>query len=393
MRILFVSPFDFSSAGGVNEHIIQLDRRFQAMGHQTRILAPTTIEHGEDDDGHLYRVGHAVPIPSNGSTARVTLSPLVINKVRQFLDNEQFDVIHLHEPLAPMLPLATLLFSRSANVGTFHAARSSNVLYLYTKAILDMFFDKLDGLVAVSEAAREFADNHFPGDYQIVPNGINLEEFSPNLTPIEKFRDGRKNILFVGRFNESRKGFRYLLKAFPLVREQFPDARLIVVGKGATDRHDRFMRQNGIGPEDVVFTGFTDAATKARYYATADVFCAPNTGQESFGIILVEAMASGTPVVASAITGFKGVIRNGETGILVEPKDEYSLALGLVRLLSDTELRTSIITKALDDVQQYNWDRVAGRLLDVYDNAIRARATSDRPVLTQAPADLVASDG
>ncbi len=334
-----------------------------------------------------------MPIPSNGSTARVTLSPLVINKVRQFLDNEQFDVIHLHEPLAPMLPLATLLFSRSANVGTFHAARSSNVLYLYTKAILDMFFDKLDGLVAVSEAAREFADNHFPGDYQIVPNGINLEEFSPNLTPIEKFRDGRKNILFVGRFNESRKGFRYLLKAFPLVREQFPDARLIVVGKGATDRHDRFMRQNGIGPEDVVFTGFTDAATKARYYATADVFCAPNTGQESFGIILVEAMASGTPVVASAITGFKGVIRNGETGILVEPKDEYSLALGLVRLLSDTELRTSIITKALDDVQQYNWDRVAGRLLDVYDNAIRARATSDRPVLTQAPADLVASDG
>lgn len=393
MRILFVSPFEFSSAGGVNEHIIQLDRRFQAMGHQTRILAPTSIEQGEDDDGHVYRVGHAVPIPSNGSTARVTLSPLVINKVRQFLDEEAFDVIHLHEPLAPVLPLATLLFSRSANVGTFHAARSSNVLYLYTKAILDMFFDKLDGLVAVSEAAREFADNHFPGDYQIVPNGINLEEFSPSLKPIQRFMDGRKNILFVGRFNESRKGFRYLLRAFPLVREQFPDARLIVVGKGATDRHDRFMRQNGIGPDDVVFTGFTDAATKARYYATADVFCAPNTGQESFGIILVEAMAAGTPVVASAITGFKGVIQSGETGILVEPKDENSLALGLVRLLSDTELRTRIINNALEDVQQYNWDRVADRLLTVYDGAIRARAESNRPVITNAPADLVATDG
>lgn len=393
MRILFVSPFEFSSAGGVNEHIIQLDRRFQAMGHQTRILAPTTIEQGEYDDGHVYRVGHAVPIPSNGSTARVTLSPLVINKVRQFLDEETFDVIHLHEPLAPVLPLATLLFSRSANVGTFHAARSSNVLYLYTKAILDMFFDKLDGLVAVSEAAREFADNHFPGDYQIVPNGINLEEFSPNLQPIPRFMDGRKNILFVGRFNESRKGFRYLLRAFPLVREQFPDARLIVVGKGATDRHDRFMRQHGIGPDDVVFTGFTDAATKARYYATADVFCAPNTGQESFGIILVEAMASGTPVVASAITGFEGVIKNGETGILVEPKDENSLALGLVRLLSDTELRTRIINNALEDVQQYNWDRVADRLLTVYNGAIRARAATNRPILTNAPADLVATDG
>lgn len=391
MRILFVSPFDFGAAGGVNEHIIQLDRRFTAMGHETRILAPTSTDHGEEDDGHIYRLGQVVPIPSNGSTARVTLSPLVINKVRQFLDNEHFDVIHLHEPLAPVLPLAVLLFSKSPNVGTFHAARSSNLIYLYTKAILDMFFAKLDARIAVSEAAREFADSHFPGDYEIVPNGINLEEFRRGVEPIHELMDGRKNILFVGRFNESRKGFRYLLRAFPMVREQFPDARLIVVGSGQSDRYERFLRQHNI--HDVLFTGFTDPETKARYYATADVFCAPSTGRESFGIILVEAMASGIPVVASAITGYQGVIRSGHSGILVEPKDEHSLAMGLVRMLSDTELRNKIIENALDDVQQYDWERVTARLLDVYNRAAIAHAESERPDLQELTADLVATDG
>jgi phosphatidyl-myo-inositol alpha-mannosyltransferase len=391
MRILFVSPFDFGAAGGVNEHIIQLDRQFQSLGHQTRILAATSNDYGEDDDGHVYRVGQAVPIPSNGSTARVTLSPLVINKVRQFLEAEEFDVIHLHEPLAPVLPLAVLLFSRSANVGTFHAARSTNLFYLYTKAILDMFFDKLDARVAVSEAAREFADSHFPGDYSIVPNGINLEEFRSSVKPLPNLMDGRKNILFVGRFEESRKGFRYLLRAFPMVREQFPDARLIVVGSGNHDRYERFMRQHGI--EDVMFTGFTDAITKARYYASADVFCAPSTGRESFGIILVEAMASGVPVVAAGIPGYQGVIKNGETGILVEPKDEHSLALGLVRILSDTALRETIITNALEDVRQYSWDSVANRLLTVYQSALARHAETDRRQIETIPADLVASDG
>ena len=391
MKILFVSPFDFGVAGGVKEHIVQLDRRFQAMGHQTRILAATSNDYGEDDDGHVYRVGQALPIPANGSTARVTLSPLVINKVRQFLDAEEFDVIHLHEPLAPVLPLAALLFSRSANVGTFHAARSANIFYLYTKAILDMFFGKLDARVAVSNAAREFADSHFPADYEIVPNGINLAEYSRDIEPIPRLKDGRKNILFVGRYNESRKGFRYLLRAFPMVREQFPDARLIVVGTGNYERYERFLQQHNI--KDVLFAGFTDPRTKARYYASADVFCAPSTGRESFGIILVEAMASGIPVVASAIPGYQGVIRNGETGILVEPKDEHSLALGLVRALSDTTLREKIISNALDDVQQYDWDRVANRLLDVYQRAVVEHEKSKRPDIETIPVDLVATDG
>lgn len=391
MRILFVSPFDFGVTGGVNEHIIHLDRQFQSMGHETRILAPTSPMLGEFDDGHVYRLGTAVPIPSNGSTARVTLSPFVINRVRQFLENEHFDVIHLHEPLAPMLPLAVLLFSKTANVATFHAARTSNLIYLYTKAILDMFYQRLDAKIAVSNAAREYADSHFPGEYEIIPNGISLEHFRKDVLPIPALQDGRRNILFVGRYNEPRKGFRYLLRAFPMVREQFPDARLVVVGKGHQERYERFLQQHDI--RDVLFTGFVNDDLRPRYYASADIFCAPSTGRESFGLILVEAMASGKPVIASAIPGYQGVITNGETGLLVEPKHAQSLAMGLVRLLADSELRDKLTANALDHVRQFDWEQVAQRVYTVYERAIENRAVTEPPDIEPVPVSLVATDG
>lgn len=391
MRILFVSPYDFSVSGGANEHIIQLERQFRAMGHETRILAPTSTQIGEQDDGHIYRLGAAMPIPSNGSMARVTLSPLIINKVRQFLDREHFDVIHLHEPLAPVLPLAVLLFSKSANVGTFHAARTNNLFYLYTKPALDFFHGRLDAKVAVSEPAREYADSHFPGQYEVVPNGVPVREFSQNVEPLPHLMDGRKNILFIGRYNEPRKGFRYLIRAFPMVREQFPEARLIVVGQGDQERYERFLHQHDM--HDVIFAGFTDPELKPRYYASADVFCAPSTGRESFGLVLVEAMASGAPVVASAIPGYQGVITHGETGLLVEPKDAHSLAMGLVRVLADTELRNRLRTNALEHVQQYDWERVANRLKTVYDRAIQNRSAISARDTSLMPPSLVATDG
>ena len=391
MRILFVSPYDFSVAGGANEHIVQLEHQFRAMGHETRILAPTSTHVGEQDDGHIYRLGAAIPIPANGSMARVTLSPLVINKVRQFLDREHFDVIHLHEPLAPMLPLAVLLFSKSANVGTFHAARTNNLFYLYTKAALDIFHGRLDANIAVSEAAREYADSHFPGHYEIVPNGVSLAQFSQDVQPLPDLMDGRKNILFTGRYNEPRKGFRYLIRAFPLVRDQFPEARLIVVGQGDQERYERFLHQHDM--HDVIFAGFTDPELKPRYYASADVFCAPSTGRESFGLVLVEAMASGVPVVASAIPGYQGVITHGETGLLVEPKDVQSLAMGLVRILADTDFRNRVTTNALEHVRQYDWERVAIRVKTVYELAIQSRATAAPRDTSRLAASLVTTDG
>lgn len=373
MRILLVSPFDFGYQGGVNEHVTQLDRQFRVMGHQTRIIAATSPDVGETDDGHVYRVGMAIPVPSNESMARVTFSPAVTWKVRQFMRSETFDVVHLHEPLTPMLCPAVLLYSDVANVGTFHAARPHNVMYMYLKPVLDLFFDKLDARIAVSEAAREFVDSYFPAEYEIIPNGISLDRFHERAEPMPQFMDGRPNILFVGRFNEPRKGFRYLIRAMPMIRSQFPDARLIVVGQGLTDRYERFLSQHGI--DDVVFTGFVPAEDLPRYYASCDVFVAPSTGRESFGLILLEAMASGKPVVASAIPGYSAVVRHGLDGLLVEPKNAQALALAIVRLLADSALRERLVTSGQEHVKQFSWAVVAERLLDVYQRAIASRAT------------------
>ena len=368
MRILLISPFDYGYPGGVNEHVSQLDRQFQAMGHETRVLAASSAELGEHDDGHVYRLGMALPLLSNGSVSRLTFSPSVTWKVRKFLLSEHFDVVHLHEPLTPLLCLAVLLHSDLPNVGTFHAARPNNVWYMYTKPVIDLFFEKLDVRIAVSEAAREFVDSYFPADYDIVPNGIALEQFRADAEPLPQFMDGRRNILFVGRFNEPRKGFRYLVRAMPLIRGQFPDARLIVVGQGNSARYERFLEQHGI--TDVVFAGFVDSETLPRYYASADVFVAPSTGRESFGLILLESMASGTPVVSTMIPGYSAVIRNGIDGVLVEPKDPQALAMGIVRVLADADLRQRLVASGLKHVKQFSWSVVAEQLLTLYQRAI-----------------------
>jgi phosphatidylinositol alpha-mannosyltransferase len=372
VKILLVSPFDFGYPGGVNEHVVELDRQFRRLGHDTRILAATSLDVGELDDGHVCRIGAAVPLPSNGSKARIAVSPMVTLKVRQFLQAEHFDVIHLHEPLTPMLCLAVLLHSKSVNVGTFHAARPANLLYHYTKAILDMFFDKLDARIAVSEAAREFVDGYFPARFDIVPNGISVEQFRPDVAPLPELMDGRKNILFVGRFDEARKGFRYLARAMPLVQQQFPDIRLVVVGQGDPARWERYFARRNV---DVVFAGFVDPELKPRYFASCDVFCAPSTGRESFGLILLEGLATGKPVVASAIAGYSGVIRNGIDGVLVEPKDHNALALAIVRVLADGELRDRLSASAVEHVRQFLWPVVAERVLEVYERALAESLT------------------
>jgi phosphatidylinositol alpha-mannosyltransferase len=384
VKILLVSPFDFGHAGGVNEHIVQLDRQFQRMGHDTRILAPASPDVGETDDGHLYQLGTSVPLKTNGSTSRITLSPAVTWRVRQFLQAQHFDVIHIHEPMTPMLPLGVLLHSKAVNVGTFHAARPSNVLYHYTKAILDMFFEKLDARIAVSEAAREFIDSYFPADYDIVSNGISLDQFMPDAAPIPDLLDGRRNILFVGRYTEARKGFRYLVRAMPNIRGVFPDARLVVVGQGDPSKYQRFLEQNGV--EDTIFAGYVDAQTLPRYYASCDVFCAPSTGRESFGVILLEAMATGKPVVAGANAGYSAVIRNGIDGLLVEPKDSQGLALAIVRVLADAELREQLRVNGLERVKQFSWEVIAEQVMAVYERASALSAAG--PTRRSWPLDL-----
>jgi phosphatidylinositol alpha-mannosyltransferase len=271
----------------------------------------------------------------------------------------------------PALPLTVLRHSRATNVGTFHAFRRSNFAYFYARLVALPLFKKLHGLIAVSRPARDFVAEYFPGDYRIIPNGVDYARFATPVEPIERFADGKLNVLFVGRL-EKRKGLKFLLRAWPYVRRQFKDARLIVVGDGRPRRgYERYCTRRGWS--EVSFEGYVSDHDLVRYFQSCDVFCAPSTGQESFGIVLLEAMAAGKPIVASRIPGYAEVLADGVEGLLVEPKDHGELATALVRLLSDAPMRRRLGRAGQRKARGFRWDRIAAQVLAFYDEAIERR--------------------
>jgi len=232
---------------------------------------------------------------------------------------------------------------------------------------------KLDGKIAVSKPAMEYVRNYFTGYYNIIPNGIDLERFSPDVSPIDEFCDGKVNILFVGRL-EKRKGLNYLLKAYKRVKREIAESRLIVVGPGTRLRRKYEKEVMRSRLEDVVFVGYASQDDLPRYYKTADIFCAPATGWESFGMVLLEAMAVSKPVVASNIEGYASVVTHGVEGLLVPPKNEEMLAQTLISLMSDEPLRQQIGAKGKLKAQEYGWEHIAQRVLDYY-----VRVLSEHP--------------
>jgi phosphatidylinositol alpha-mannosyltransferase len=311
--------------------------------------------------------------------ARITLSLRSYRQAKRLLQEEQFDLIHLHEPMMPALPLTVLRHSSATNIGTFHAFRNTPLAYFYSKPILRPFFRKLHGRIAVSTAARDFVGEYFPSDYRIIPNGIDFPRFHTRYAPLDEFSDGRPTVLFVGRL-EKRKGLRFLLRAWPTVLERAPEARLVVVGRGRPlEGYKRFAARHGWSPADVVFAGYVPAEDLPRYYQSCDVFCAPNTGQESFGIVLLEAMAAGAPVVASDIPGFRDVVTHGEEGLLVEPQNPGALADALCRLLASPDWRARMRRAGQLKAQRYDWPRVASEVLAFYAEVLDRRETEPEP--------------
>lgn len=366
MRIALVSAYDYPYPGGVSEHIRHLDEEFRRVGHYVKVIAPSSTDQEELERENIYKLGSVVRVPNNGSVARITLSLRLSGKAKRVLRQEQFDVVHLHEPLLPALPLTVLRHSRALNIGTFHAFQTRSLAYFYAKPILKRFFNKLHGLVAVSEAARDFTGKYFKGNFTIIPNGIDLNLFNPRVEPMSELLDEHLNILFVGRLDK-RKGFRYLLEAFPYVKQQIPQARLVVAGAFTHGQRQRYEAvAQSLGISDIVFTGFVPSHELARLYRTADVFCAPSTGGESFGIILLEAMAMGKPIVASDIPGYRGLIRHGEEGLLVQPKKPQSVTDALIHLLRDANLRQQMGEKGRLKSIDYSWEKIASRLIAYY---------------------------
>lgn len=367
MKIALVSPYDFAHPGGVVNHILALDKQFTMMGHDVRVIAPAS--HGVPTIGDRFiPIGRPRPIPASGSICRITLSLWLAPRIKKVLAREKFDIIHLHEPFMPMLCSALLRFSETANVGTFHAYHGSpgyNFGWPISAIILYRRRRKLMGKIAVSRPAMNFASKHVPGHYDIIPNGVDLEHFTPDVAPIERFRDGKINILFVGRL-EKRKGLDHLLKAYRQVKAEVPESRLIVVGPGTRLRkkYEKHVRRSGL--KDVVFAGYTSYDELPRYYKTADIFCTPATGRESFGIVLLEAMAVGTPVVATNIDGYAGVMTQGKEGLMVPPKDDTELARALLSLMSDEPLRRQMGARGMATAQQYDWKKIARQVFELY---------------------------
>lgn len=367
MKIALISPYDTAHPGGVFEHIGHLRAEFIKHGHNVTVLAPRGRKGGLEVREGFYGIGRTVPIPANGSMVRVTFDVTLYNAVKTLLRREQFDIVHLHEPLIPVLPYLVLLNSKSVNVATFHAFRASSPWYTAFKPYMSFMMSRLDARIAVSEPARDFVSQYFQGPYDIVPNGIDMQRFR-QVEPFPWAADGVPRILFVGRFNEPRKGFKYLLRAMPLVHQQFPNARLIVVGGAKPLKFEGLMERYSV--RNVDFVGQASPSELPRYYASCDLFCAPSTSGESFGIVLLEAMASGRPVVAGDIPGYRSVMTHGKEGLLVPPKDSHALALALVRLLADAPLRDRLSEAGLVTAKLYDWPEIALRVLSVYERAM-----------------------
>lgn len=374
LKVGFISPYDHAFHGGVTNHINKLSDQFRIWGHTSKIVAPCSSP-ARMADPNFIPMGRPVPVPSGGSIARISFSIWLRPQIKKILQKEAFDVIHMHEPFAGFVPISVLSLLNTIDavtIGTFHTYRGTKVWRLGGNKLARPLFNRLNGRIAVSNAAYEFINQHFPADYEIIPNGINADEFEGAM-PIAKFMDGKINLLFLGRL-EKRKGLRFVLSAYSKLKWDWPNLRLIVVGPGSPDAESfRIMSERNL--TDVVFAGDVSDEDVARYFKSAHIFCSPATGKESFGIVLLEAMAAGVPVVASDIEGYSGVVDHGINGILIPPKNPDQLADAIIKLLKDPRLRTRLSINGRERAAQFEWDHVARRVMDYYHQFL-----DDRPL-------------
>ena len=371
MKVGLVSPYDYSHPGGVTEHLRHLGFWLRQLGHEVRTFAPSSRREAEREIPDFYRIGRVFPVPMNDSVARITLSFHLARRVTEIMDRERFDVLHFHEPFLPALPLTLLSMARAPHVATFHAFARSNIGYYYGRPILKGYLKHLDATIAVSGPACDFVRHYFPQlQPRVIPNGVDTDRFRPGLTPIRHLRDDCVNVLFVGRL-EKRKGLRDLLRAYRYLRERVPRTRLIIVGDGPLrGMVESFVSGNRL--ENVVLAGYVPEEVKPRFLASADIFCAPATGRESFGIVLLEAMASGLPVVGTEIPGYLSVLEAGVDSLTVRPKRPVELGVALTVLARDPLLRRRLGEAGLAKTQRYAWPVITAQVLEVYRQARQA---------------------
>ena len=370
MKIGIVCPYTWDVPGGVQAHIRDLADLLIELGHQVSVLAPIDEPEQAELPPYVVAAGRALPVPYNGSVARLAFGPLSLTRTRRWLREGNFDVLHLHEPTVPSLSMLACFAARGPMVATFHTATTrSRALQMFGTA-LQPGLEKITGRIAVSPAARRVVVEHLGGDAVLVPNGVNVKRFQG----AKPFPRTGPTVCFLGRIDEPRKGLAVLLEALPELVQLVPDVRLLVAGPGDVEQVREAIP---VGLRDrVELLGMVSDADKARVYATGNVYCAPNTHGESFGIVLIEAMAAGTPVVASDLEAFRRVLENGSAGVLVPVGDAAALAAALAALLVDPSRQRALAAAGAAAVLQYDWSTVARQIVEVYET-VRAAAPVD----------------
>ena len=367
LRIGIVCPYSFDVPGGVQAHIRDLAEALISLGHEVSVLTPADDETALPP--YVVAAGRAVPVPYNGSVARVALGPLSAARVRRWLRNGHFDILHVHEPFAPSLSFLACLAARGPLVATFHTATERSRFLAAAEGVIQPVLEKITGRIAVSELARRVQVEHLAGGGVEIPNGVSVAHFV-GAEPLPGWPGDGGALGFLGRFTESRKGFDILLDAFSRLAPDRPGLRLLVAGPGDGDE-----ALAGLDPalrERVVLLGLVSDEDKARMLRSVDVYVAPNTGGESFGIILTEAMAAGTAIAASDLDAFRRVLDDGAGGALFRTGDAADLARVCGELLDDPVRRAALVAAASVAVRAFDWPVVARRVLDVYDMVLAA---------------------
>jgi phosphatidylinositol alpha-mannosyltransferase len=363
LKIGIVCPYSWDTPGGVQNHIRDLAEFLIAAGHEVSVLAPAIDEEKLPD--YVVNAGKPISIPYNGAVARVLFGPVAFSRVRQWISQGDFDLLHLHEPAIPSISLLACWAADGPMVGTFHAAAKRQKIIFAIGPILEPAIEKLSARIAVSEAARLTLTDHLDTDAVVIPNGIYASRYHDGVAQ-EKWQGN--TIGFIGRFEEPRKGLSVLLEALPVIARFAPNVKVFVAGPG-----DPTEVEKSIDPQlrhRFEFLGKISEQDKANFMSSVSIYVAPNTGGESFGIILAEALAGGACVVASDIPAFDDLLGHGEFGALFKSEDPTDLAKVIIDLLRDDKKRFELAKAGRSRGQSFDWEVVAQQIFSVYEMSI-----------------------
>jgi phosphatidylinositol alpha-mannosyltransferase len=368
MRIGLVCPYMWDTPGGVQYHVRDLAETLRGLGHDVEVLTPAESEESLTEPWMTW-AGRTVPIPYNGSMSSVHFGPVSAARVRRWLRDGHFDVVHVHDPAAPSIGLSVCMLAEGPIVATFHAATVRSKWLTVWGPLVRPWLEKISGRIAVSDFARRVQVEHLGGDAVIIPNGVHVDVFAqgPSLPGHTRGVDG-PTIGFLGRYDEPRKGLPVLLEAMRAVVRRFPGAQLLIAGRGDPEALQQLVGAD-LRPH-IALLGELSEEDKAAFLRSVDVYCAPNLLGESFGVILIEALAAGAPIVASDLAAFAKVLDDGAAGVLVRRGDPAALATAIGNLLDDPERRAELSARGQQVAAGYDWQVLAQRILAVYETVI-----------------------